>query len=396
VDYIVVLFIASAAWALAITTLLVKSVRQYGYYQVLRPDDRPPGDDLPALSVIVPARNEAEGLAQCINRLLAQDYPADRFGITVVDDHSVDETARVAREIAQRDPRVRVIAANPLPPGWTGKAHACWQGAAAAGPSPWLCFIDADTSSQPPLLRTAMREALRRGSGLLSLGPEPQLCSPWERLIVPAGFFLIALTQDVRGMNDPENLNGHANGQFLLIQREVYDEIGGFAAVNSTVAEDSALARAVKRAGHLVAVLGTEGLIGVRMYRDLRSLWEGLGRQGAELLGGIGMIVAWAIGALLLGWVAVLLPVAVAIAVARHGAHPVALAALVLSLAASLALSGTHIGAARFFRIPVIYGILFPLSYTLGAAILLTAARHRQQGVVSWKGRVYKPALKAT
>jgi chlorobactene glucosyltransferase len=386
------LLLSAIAWVLFVAILLWRSVRQYSYYQVLRPAPDSPYSDIPKVAVIVPARNEEQCLARCIESLLGQDYPPGRMNIFVLDDQSTDSTSAIAQDLAARDPRVRLMSAGTLPLGWTGKAHACHEGAAVAGESDWLCFIDADITSAPPLLKTALGEAIRRDIALLSLSPSVDLCSPWERLIVPAGFFLLAFTQDVRAMDDAANLDVHADGQFLLIRRAVYQSTGGFAAVGSSVSEDSALARAVKAAGHRVALLGTEQLMHARMYGDLRSLWEGLARQASELLGHTGQILAWCVGALVLGWVSVLLPILAIFEVVNSGPHPVAIAALVLAMLGSLSLLGTHIGAAKYFRIPPIYGLLFPLSYTLGAAILLTAAIERHRGLVIWKGRLYKPS----
>lgn len=390
------LLIAAIAWMGFIAYLLTRSIRQYGYFQVLAADATPANAALPLITVVIPARNEAENLERCLEGLLRQDYPPERYRMIVVDDHSTDATGALAMKAAAQDDRLTVIRSNPLPAGWTGKAHACWQGAAAAGATDWLCFIDADTSSETVLLKTATREAIRRDLGLLSLSPFQDLVGVWERLIMPAGFFLLAFTQDLRAANDPHTMNVHANGQFLLIRKSAYDAAGGFAAVATKIAEDSALARAVKAAGYRVALLGTDGLIRTRMYSEFPALWEGLARQASELLGSSVMSLLWAAGALVLGWAAPALPVCAALAVARQGPALVPILALSFSLAGSLALLGTHIGAAKYFRIPIIYGILFPLSYTLGAGVLFTAAVERRRGRVKWKGRAYPSASPTT
>src|SRR5207248_7969753 len=104
---------------------------------------------------------------------------------------------------AAGDERVQLLAGAALPGGWAGKPHACWQGAAAAGKVDWLCFIDADTTADPPLLRTAIAAAEARGLDMLSVQPFQELGSWSERLVLPAGFFFVAFTQDLRRVNDP-------------------------------------------------------------------------------------------------------------------------------------------------------------------------------------------------
>lgn len=380
-----ILLLASILWAVLIAMLLVRAVRQYGYYEVIGPDSRAL-DEAPSIAAIVPARDEAANIRRCIESLLAQDYPRDRLSIVVVDDDSSDATASIVNELARRDARLTLRAAGPLPDGWLGKPHACWVGARAAGEARWLCFCDADTVATPALLRTAVLAARERGVGLLSLEPFQELVSFWERLLLPCGFFLIAFTQDVRKANDPRDPQAHANGQFMLIDRAAYEAAGTFEGVRGQIAEDSAMARRIKRGGRRVAVLGTKGLIRARMYRDFRSLWQGLSRQAGQLLGGAIKAVAFAIMAIIMALCAIGLPILCGIDVARR-ADFLSIAALAIAAAASLALLGTHVGAARYFKIPVGYGLLFPIGYILGSALLLHCAAWHVQDQVVWKGR---------
>ncbi len=376
-------FAAALAWAGGVAWLLCRAARQFGLYRTLRP--APPGqDDLPDLAVIVPARNEAARIGRCLHGLLAQDYPAARLRIIVVDDNSTDGTAALVARIAAEDARVVLVRGRPLPPGWAGKPHACGQGAEAAG-ADWLCFLDADTAPRPALLRTAVLAAREGRIDLLSLEPFQELGSFAERLIIPSGMFLIAFTQDPSRVNDPARPDATANGQFLLFRREAYEAVGGFAAVREEICEDKALARAVKRAGFRLALLGAEELVNVRMYTGFRSLAEGLAKNVVDMAGGVGPTLAAAGLALVLGWAPILVPLWVG------GRRPAALAA---ALAGSLALLGTHFAGARHFRIPFWYGLLFPLGYTLAAAVALYAVSRRLRGVVVWKGRAYSPAGK--
>ncbi len=387
----------SIAWAGTVAFLLARAIRQYSFYQIIRPDPRPIANG-PRIDIIIPARNEELNISACLHSLLFQDYPRDQISIFVVNDASTDRTAQRVQEVAASDPRIHLIEAESLPDGWTGKSHACWQGAAAAKEmshdvdSPWLCFLDADTVSEPALLRTAMHAAEDRGLDFLSLEPCQKLVSFWERLLLPAGFFLVAFTLDVRQAGDPNSPEVHANGQFILMRREAYEAIGTHAAVRGAVAEDSELARLVKQHRRRIAVLGTQDLISTRMYRDFPSLWQGLSRQAGTMLRGRAVWILIATMALMLGWTAILLPALTLTQLLHRGATSITVASLALSWAASLALLGTHIGAARYFKIPFWYGLIFPLSYTLGAGVALNAAMGQLRGKVAWKGRSYSPA----
>src|SRR6185437_6856304 len=288
-----------------------------------------------------------------------------------IDDGSTDATASLAGRAG-----VPVVAAGELPEGWTGKSHACWQGALRAT-GEWLCFIDADTVPQPALLRAAIAAVQRHDLDLLSLEPRQELVTPWERLIIPAGLCALGFAGELRRTADPGSAAAPANGQFLLIRRAAYDRAGGHRAVRSTVAEDSALTARIKRRGGRVALKSGAALIGVRMYRSLAQLWEGLGKNVTETFGGV--CATATIAALGL----VLAP------------SPVLTAALALATCATLALFGMHVAAARYFEVPPWYGLLFPIAYSLAAALAFAGILARRRGRVAWKGRRYRTAADA-
>ena len=382
------LLVLSIAWALVVAGLLARAITQYRYYPIIGPSSLRPGTDAPSVTVIVPARNEEQNIRRCLDGLRSQDYPADRLRVIVVDDNSDDQTAGIVESVVLLDNRVQLVKAGPLPLGWVGKPHACWQAASAAD-AEWLCFIDADTTAHPPLIRTALLEARERGLELLSLQPFQELVTPWERLILPSAFFLIAFTQDLRRTSDPSCPQAAVNGQFLLVRRSAYMSVGGHAAVRDAVAEDSALAAALKAGGHRIGVVGTEALLHTRMYTSLGPLWDGTARQAATLLGGTAGLAAAGAGALALAATSLVLPGWAAATLYSSGAGRATIAALTFALAGSLAMFGTHIGAARYFRIPFWYGLLFPLGYLLGAGVCGYGVWQQCRGQVRWKGRRY-------
>lgn len=383
--------IVAAGWACAVAWLLLRAAVQFRAYEVVREPSEATAGSLPPISVIVAARNEATAIASCVEGLLQQDYPADRLEVLVVDDGSSDGTAEIVRRIAGSlppvgRPRLRILSAGALPAGWTGKSHACSRGAAEASGT-WLCFVDADTVAAPPLLRTAVTEARARGMALLSLEPFQDLRTFWERVVIPSGFLLIAFLNDLRAVNDPAAPDAAGIGQFLLVRRDVYDAVGGHAAVRADIIEDTALARAAKRSGARIGILGAGDLIRVRMYTGFRALWEGFSKNAVEIAGGPRNAVSASVKGLLLAGLFLAQPLwAWGL---RADARPETVAAVALAFLGSAALFATAVALARYFRIPPWYAFLLPLGFATNAAIVLNALRLRALGQVRWKDRVY-------
>lgn len=376
-----------------VAALLCALARQALAYRALRLTDTPPAHPWPSVSIVIPARNEAQNIGRCVRALLDQDYEG-RYDIVVVDDNSSDDTAAIVRALAA-DPRVRLISAPPLPRGWTGKPHACFRGAQAATGS-LLCFLDADTAAAPGMLRVAVATAMQRGADMLTLHPAQVLGTFWERLLLPALFLVFAVSMDIRRINDPRCPDATGNGQFILFRRRAYEAFGGHSAVRGEILEDVALSRVVKGAGYRLHVASGEALIRTRMYTDLRSVWRGFAKNAVALLHGVPRTLLAAAAALALG----LLPVALALhalAASWSGADPGHVAAWTLGCAALSAagLAAAHHGLGRRYGVSAAHALLFPAAHALAAGVLLSSVHRSMRGANEWKGRVYSPGLGA-
>lgn len=219
------------------------------------------------VSVIIPARNEEANLQPCLQSLVPQTAPP--FELIVVDDHSTDRT----RSIAQSFPTVRVLEADPLPDGWSGKSNACWTGAKLAK-GKWLLFTDADTRHVINSLEQGFREAESNHAALLSYSPKQEVHGFWERALMPVIFAELAKTYRPKEVSDPTSPAAAANGQYLLIRRDGYDAVGGHAAVAHAILEDVELAKLVKRAGYKLQFRVSDA-VSTRMYRTFAQMWEG-------------------------------------------------------------------------------------------------------------------------
>lgn len=218
--------------------------------------------------MIVPARNEEASLAACLQSLAAQAGLS--FEIIVVDDGSTDRT----REIAESFPGVKVIDADRLPPGWSGKTNAMQTGMRVAQ-GEWLLFTDADTEHCPGSMARAVAEAKQHGAALLSYSPEQEVHGFWQKAVMPVIFAELAAAYRPSEVSNPASPAAAANGQYLLIRREAYDAIAGYTRIASSLLEDVALARAVKASGRKIFFRFGGEAVRTRMYRSFAELKEG-------------------------------------------------------------------------------------------------------------------------
>jgi len=235
------------------------------------PDVGPQG----LVSVIVPAKDEEANIEAALETLQAQDWPD--LEIIVVDDRSTDATAAIARGVAERDDRVRVVQVTDLPEGWFGKPHAMQVGAAEARGA-WLLFVDADCRQAPHSVRAGVHFLADTGGDVLSLWPVLEMHGFWENTVQPvAGSVLAAWFRPGR-VNDPDRRTAFANGQYILMRREAYDAVGGYAAVRNEMVEDIAMARCVKRVGRRLLNAVGRDLFTTRMYDSLGAMYRGWAR----------------------------------------------------------------------------------------------------------------------
>ncbi len=333
------LFILFGIWGGIITVwqgLLLAQflLRRHGF--ILESGDAPPSPGLTeAVCIVVPACNEADNLAACLDRVLAQDYP--HLTVLVIDDRSQDDTVHIAEAYAARDPRVRIERITALPAGWLGKSHALWAGTREAK-ADWLLFLDADCLLEPGAVRVALHEARRRKVELLSIWPRQTPGTFWEHMTIPLCAGIIALWFGSARVNRRGSAQAFANGQFLLIARRAYEQIDGHRGVRNALIEDIPLARRAKGEGISCWVTSGRSIASVRMYKDYAAIRDGWARIYAGVLGGplrIGLSILWLASGSLWPHIALVLTACLLVGAARagHAAGPV------LRLAAAMSVS---------------------------------------------------------
>ncbi len=267
------------------------SLESLRYLKEVRPVPQPPPECQDVfLSVIIPAKNEERNIAACLDSLLCQDWP--HYEIIVINDNSTDGTESIlkskgAQEIhpsrsqntaagpsKMPESKLYYVNAPPVPPGWTGKNFAITRAASLAR-GEWLVFTDADTRHEPSSLSSAFRHAAAGNTALLSLLPRCLAGSFFEHLIQPFAMGLLGLWFPFKKVNNPASPVYFANGQYLLIRRDCYEQLGGHAGVRQEYLEDFALMRKAKTGGFKTeCALGT-AVYGTRMYDSLTAIWRG-------------------------------------------------------------------------------------------------------------------------
>jgi len=225
------------------------------------------------VAVLIPARNEADNLAACLDAALAQGEIVRE--ILVYDDHSTDETPAIVKEYATREARVRRVSSAPLPADWCGKTFACAQLAEAAR-GEWLLFLDADARLNAGAATRMLREAERRRLTLLSCWPALELVGCWEKTLMPLlNFVVFTLYPAPLALRRPDASLGLAHGACLLAHRATYALVGGHGAVRDQLFEDVRLAQLWRERGQASLCLDGQGIVSVRMYRSFGEIWRG-------------------------------------------------------------------------------------------------------------------------
>ena len=330
----------------------------------------------PAVTAVVPARNEADVIARSIGSLLAQDYPGD-FRVVLVDDNSDDSTGAAARAL-DGGGRLRVIGGAPLASGWTGKLWAVRQGVAAAseaGPK-YLLLTDADIAHSPDNLRRLVARAEAGGLVLTSLMAKLTVETWPERLLIPAFVFFFDMLFPFAWVNDPSRATAAAAGGCMLVDREALATAGGIEAIAGAIIDDCALGARMKRVGPIWLGL-TDRARSLRPYEGLGEIGRMVSRSAYAQLG----YSPWLLAGTLLGMGLVYLAAPV-LALFADGA------ARWVGLAAWLAMAGAYGPMLRFYRQSPLLGLALPVIGALYTAFTLQSALDVWRGRGDmWKGR---------
>jgi len=360
--------------------------------------DGSPGnlDDWPAVAALVPARNEAEVLRQSLSTLLQQDYPG-AFHVILIDDHSDDGTADIARRTAAdlgQAERLTVIQSDPLPPGWAGKVWALSEGFRHAPETvphyKYLLLTDADIAHDAMNLRRLVAKA--RGEDLDLVSQMVVLVSEgfWARLLIPAFVLFFQKLYPFAWVNDPADKTAAAAGGCVLLDRRAIERIGGFQGLHDALIDDCTLAALIKREGRegggrlwLGLTTAAESL---RPYHGLQGIWRMVARSAYTQLRRSPVLLAGTlIGMAVIYWMP---PIAV-----LYGSIFGVPAITVLGALALCLMLIAFFPILRLYKQPISLTPLLPLAGLMYSLMTLdSAVAHWCGRGGAWKGRVRETA----
>jgi glycosyltransferase involved in cell wall biosynthesis len=333
----------------------------------------------PRVSIIVPARNEAEDIEASLRTLLALDY--DNYEVIAVDDRSTDRTGEIMEKLeadVAAHGRLRVIHHRELPAGWLGKTHAMWT-ASNAATGDWLLFTDADVMFKPDSLRRALAYAEAEHADHVVLFPQMIMKRPGEFMMIAFFQTMFVFGHRPWKVADPKTKDHMGVGAFNLLRRSTYEAVGTYQALRMEVLDDMKLGKVVKSAGFAQRNVFGADLISIRWARGAMGVVNNLTKNFFAILS-----FQWwrtLIAAFGLAFLNLMPFLGVAFA---HGwerlPYAVALGSMFL----------IYLGMSWRSKVPAYYFALHPIStalfvYTLLRSMFLTL---RNDGII-WRGTKY-------
>ncbi len=328
------------------------------------------------ITVLIPARNEAEVIGATLAGLQAQ---GESLSVVVVDDQSTDGTGRIAAAF----PNTRVVGGKPLPPGWAGKLWALQQGLAEVE-TPLTLLLDADIELRPGLLAALLRQKQAQGLHFVSLMADLRRTGFWDRLLLPAFVYYFKLLYPFALSNSRFRHVAAAAGGCVLVDTAALYNVGAFASLRGALIDDCTLAGQIKTAGYRTWIGLSRGVLSLRPYGALRPIHDMVARSAFTQLhySSLLLLLVTAIFA-----AAYWLPLAALFLPAARG----------LAAAALLAMALAYWPTLRYYGMSPLWLLLTPLGASLYLAMTWSSAIRYWRGTRSqWKGRVYATGREGT
>jgi hopene-associated glycosyltransferase HpnB len=380
---LILALLSLAAWAYLL-------VFHGGFWRAREMDDGPapvePAGGWPSVTAVIPARNEADVVAQSIGSLLNQDYEGE-LRIVLVDDQSSDGTAAVARaaaEAANAAGRLTVIEGEALPAGWTGKLWALSQGIdeaqASSEPPEYLLLSDADIGYAADSLSRQVALAQAGGNALVSRMAKLRCENFAERALIPAFIFFFQMLFPFAWVNRADRRTAAGAGGCMLVHRRDLDAAGGVAAIRGALIDDCALAGKLKAQGPIRLELSPR-VVSLRPYQSLNEIRRMVARSAyAQLRFSPWLLLGTVIG------MALIYVVPPALAIFAHEWPRV------LGVLAWLAMAASFQPTLRFYRLSPFWGLALPAIAAMYLLFTIDSAwQHGKGRGGMWKGRAQAP-----
>ncbi len=330
-------------------------------------------EDLSDITVLIPARNEAELIRSTLPALQTQ---GSDLNIIVIDDRSTDSTAQIAKSATAQE--LLIISGQPLPSGWSGKLWALEQGRRSVR-TPLTLLIDADIEAQPGIVAELRKMMDEKNVRLISLMAVMRMKTFWEKLLMPAFVYFFKLLYPFHLSNSGSSRVAAAAGGCILIETRVLDEIGGFHSLKGELIDDCALARKVKAMGYQTWTGLTHSVLSLRPYNNVEAIWNMVARTAYTQLRYSNLALALCSFTMIVGFLVPLIGLW--------------LPNSTIKLVSIVALGGMMLGyfpTLKFYGLSARWTLAMPLIGMLYLAMTWTSALQHWLGKGSqWKGRLY-------
>jgi len=365
-------YLAAAGFFVWLAILLLPW-RPWGTGEHLDSSEDSSDADLSDITVLIPARNEAETIRTTLSNLKRQGHD---LRVVLVDDGSTDGTVILAQDSGMEN--LRIVPGEPLPAGWSGKLWALEQGFRRVD-TPLVLMIDADIALAPGIVQELSRKLKKENLHLVSLMAQMRMVSFWERLLMPAFVYFFKMLYPFRLSNSSFRGVAAAAGGCILLETRLIKEIGGFKAICHELIDDCALAKRVKLLGCRTWIGLTHSVQSLRSYENLAGIWNMVARTAFFQLRYSTLLLAGTTAALL---IAFWLPVA--------GLFFLPAGAKVLSACALAALCLSYFPTLKFYGQSRGRALALPLVATLYLAMTWASAVRFWVGAGNlWKERAY-------
>jgi chlorobactene glucosyltransferase len=339
----------------------------------------------PKVSIILPARNEEEFIAACLDSLLDQNY--ENYEIIAIDDSSEDATGDIIAKYSIKDEKVVHVRAGPKPDGWMGKNWACMEGYRRAT-GELLLFTDSDTRHSPSTVSLAVSHLMSLELDALTVIPKMNCLDSWTKITLPVLSTFLHTRFSALRVNDPTKKTGYFFGSFFIMKKLTYEQVGMHEGVKGEIIEDGALGKKVKESGFKMRMVRGDHLVDAVWARSWSTLWHALKRlmiplylQNSRTAVGVFFAVLFLL----------FMPYVFLAYSAPLFYHSASFTVLFFAaLASSLLLYAASIYDAMALKIRPKYAILAPIgSLVVVLGFLAGLLQAKSNSAVSWRGRTY-------
>lgn len=329
---------------------------------------------LKQITVVIPARNEAEVIQPTLHSIIEQG-PGLR--IVLVDDHSEDRTVEKAGQMGIAN--LYIIQSAPLPTGWSGKLWALEQGRQHVT-TPYTLLLDADIRLARGTIKSLKEKMDQQNVPFVSLMAVPSMSGCWEKLLMPAFVYFFKILYPFQRVNSRHANVAAAAGGCILVKSDLLTHIGGFASIKSAVIDDCALARRFKSQGFGIWLGLTHSVRSGRSPQGLQEIWDMVARTAFTQL-------RYSVGLLLLCTLVMLLVYQVPVVTVFSSNNLIRS----LSLSSLVIMFLTYVPILRFYHRSLTWALGLPLIAALFLAMTWTSAIRYWRGEhTRWKGRIYQ------